>query len=143
MLTKDFILAGKAIFTVESRTGEYATFQVSHKEANGQWPETWFVALLTGPNNEDDYTYMGMLDQAGVERGFGVRLTKKSPYGADSKPVRVASWALQQIWKGNPLPEGYKIHHEGRCCRCGRTLTVPESIRTGIGPECARKMTAA
>jgi hypothetical protein len=26
--------------------------------------------------------------------------------------------------------------HEGRCGRCGRRLTVPDSIASGYGPEC-------
>ena len=33
---------------------------------------------------------------------------------------------------------GFEIMHEGRCCRCNRTLTHPDSIKTGIGPECAK-----
>ena len=28
--------------------------------------------------------------------------------------------------------------HSGCCGRCGRKLTVPESIDTGLGPVCAR-----
>lgn len=31
----------------------------------------------------------------------------------------------------------------GRCGRCGRRLTDPESIRRGIGPECAALVRAA
>jgi hypothetical protein len=44
------------------------------------------------------------------------------------------------VWKNQELPGGYKIHHEGRCGKCGRLLTVPESVETGIGPECAKRM---
>jgi hypothetical protein len=29
--------------------------------------------------------------------------------------------------------------NEGRCCRCGRELTVPASIHAGMGPDCAEK----
>jgi hypothetical protein len=31
-------------------------------------------------------------------------------------------------------------HHEGKCGRCGRLLTVPSSIESGIGPECSKIM---
>ena len=31
-----------------------------------------------------------------------------------------------------------EVWHEGRCGRCNRALTVPESIASGIGPECAK-----
>lgn len=30
-------------------------------------------------------------------------------------------------------------HEFGECCMCGRELTNPESIKTGIGPVCARR----
>jgi hypothetical protein len=30
-----------------------------------------------------------------------------------------------------------EFHHCGFCCRCGRTLTDPASIESGIGPICA------
>jgi hypothetical protein len=49
----------------------------------------------------------------------------------------VIRWAVKAVAKGS-LPEGYKIQHEGKCCRCGRTLTTPESIERGIGPECVK-----
>jgi hypothetical protein len=28
------------------------------------------------------------------------------------------------------------FYHRGTCARCGRTLTVPESLVNGFGPEC-------
>ena len=34
------------------------------------------------------------------------------------------------------VPDNLRVYHEGKCCRCGRTLTTPESIKKGIGPEC-------
>jgi len=33
--------------------------------------------------------------------------------------------------------KGYTILGEGRCVRCNRLLTTPESIKSGIGPICA------
>lgn len=47
--------------------------------------------------------------------------------------------AVNRIAK-NPKEAGmaYAIH-EGRCCRCGRELTVPASIHAGMGPDCAEK----
>lgn len=138
MITKEFVLAGRAVFTVENASGEYYTFRVGHKEANGQWPETWFLSLLTGRDNENDYTYLGILTPSGE-----IKLTRKSPFQADAKPIKVASWAIRQVWSQNQLPEGYKIRHEGKCCRCGRTLSTPESLNSGWGPECRKKINAA
>lgn len=33
--------------------------------------------------------------------------------------------------------KGFTIMGEGRCIRCNRLLTEPNSIKTGIGPVCA------
>ena len=30
------------------------------------------------------------------------------------------------------------IQHIGKCCKCGRPLTDPESIKLGVGPICAK-----
>jgi len=52
---------------------------------------------------------------------------------------------LKLVWENNTQPlidKGFALHHEGKCGRCGRKLTVPLSIETGIGPECASKMAA-
>ena len=38
------------------------------------------------------------------------------------------------------LGDGYTLLLEGRCVRCNRKLTHPESIRLGIGPECRTKV---
>jgi len=94
----------------------------------------FFGALLTGSDNEHNYTYMGLVN------GEAVRVTKASKYAQDSKPVAVLAWALAVVNGKRNLPEGYAIRHEGRCGRCGRTLTVPESIDSGLGPECAGRV---
>jgi hypothetical protein len=49
--------------------------------------------------------------------------------------VKTFKTLLESIAKG-ALPSGWEFRHEGRCGRCGRTLTVPESIDSGFGPEC-------
>ena len=134
MLTRNFITAGHAIFTVESKTGQWYTYRVTHSEGSEQFPPAWFVSVLTGPENTSDYTYLGMLD---AETG-AVKLTRKSRYSEDALPVKVVRWALGVLWRNEGLPEGYKVHHCGRCGRCGRALTVPSSVESGFGPECVK-----
>jgi hypothetical protein len=135
---REFILGGKAIFTVSNPTGERYTFRVNRKDAepgSRYTDPTFFVKLLTGPENSTDYTYLGLLTPAG-----DVKLTKASRYTDETKPVRVIRWALRLVFQGASLPAGYAIHHEGRCGRCGRLLTVPESVDSGFGPECAGRI---
>ncbi len=134
MISTEFVMAGKSIFTVENNNGKRYTFKVTYSPANGNFKPTWFISYLTGPDNENSYTYIGIVGTDG-----SIRLTSKSP-PSESLPVAVARWTLDVIWGKKTMPISYKIQHAGRCGRCGRTLTVPESIESGIGPECSRQM---
>lgn len=147
MLTKEFMTAGRAVFTIEVPavfemqygTKPHYTFKVQFKKGNDEWPDTYFVKLLTGPDNTKDFTYFGMLNADTGE----VRITAKSPYKDDSIVVQLVRRVMQRVWE-NSLEgmekAGFQLHHEGRCGRCGRVLTVPESVKTGIGPECAGRI---
>jgi hypothetical protein len=135
MLSKDFILGGRAVCTVVSPKGPRYTYKIKRRVFPDQSART-FAYLLTGPDNTRDFTYMGMVD----ERDLRVFPTKKSKYTPASTPLRVLNWALQHVKAAHPFPAGYELHHEGRCGCCGRALTVPESIERGIGPECFSRL---
>ncbi len=135
---QDFILAGAAIFTLVGSSTRF-TFRVTRKdpEAGSRYTQpTYFVGLLTGSNNDTDYSYLGLLDPV---TGY-VRLTKNSRMKLDAPAVKAIQWALPKVWARTPMPPAFAIMHEGRCGRCGRTLTVPESIISGFGPDCAKTM---
>jgi hypothetical protein len=129
---KAYTLAGNATLTLTSqRTGARYTFKVSR--AKSDHADYWFVGLLTGPDNYADYQYMGIVQDGRFN------LTRKSKYTADAVPVK----AFQYFWKhvaNEAMPPHMEIRHEGKCGRCGRKLTVPESIDRGIGPECFGRM---
>jgi hypothetical protein len=135
-LSREFVTAGRAIFTIQNPTGEYYTYRVNTPKDAPAGAGPYFVSLLTGSDNENDYTYIGMLDKA----SGNVRLTKASKYQDDTKPVKVIRWALANVWNERVWPDGYSMRHEGRCGVCGRTLTTPESLDFGIGPECRKNM---
>jgi|PlaIllAssembly_1097288.scaffolds.fasta_scaffold275451_2 hypothetical protein len=167
-ITKQFVLGGKAIFTVHNPGGQHYTFMVQaanfDDDAEGT-PDRFFCYLLTGPDNTGDYTYLGMLDVSTGEtfatkkstwkdalakwrRLFQARQfdAAKQAEQAIPLPVRVLRWALMKIvWPGQSVPEGYGINGEGRCGRCGKPLTRPEGIdpqgfRFGFGPTCWAKV---
>jgi len=133
---KDYILAGKAVFTVQNtETGGRFTFQVvKAKPYAGQSPDQapWFVKVLTGPDNTW-FSYLGVIwgnKNTGTYRhGRKSRILKSAP---SSKAFR---WLWHAVNNGG-LPNKVKLYHEGKCGRCGRRLTVPKSIITGFGPEC-------
>lgn len=148
-LDKNFFMGGNATFTVENGKGTHYTFKIRQpKKQNPRFagPAPHFASLLTGPDNENSYTYLGMVSESKPTpdtTGFAVRLTKASKYAEDSVPVKVLRWVLNLVATGGNLPEGYQVHHEGKCGCCGRTLTVPESIKRGIGPECWSRLAGA
>lgn len=144
-ITKTFVLAGDAIFTIElpgelaAKHAPHYTFRVQHVEKNDRYPESYFVKMLTGPDNTSDYSYIGKLDPHTSE----VRTTAKSFLPQNAFPVALLNRLLARIWTDDHdayMRHGFKTHHEGRCCRCGRPLTTPESCERGIGPECYKIM---
>ncbi len=129
----NFLIGGKAIFTVFNPQGVRYTYKVTKsKKVEGMY----FIWLLTGPNNEHDYTYFG----AYFPNRYEVLMTCKSKFKDDSLPVKVIRFAIRVLIGLQSLPIGYGIIHEGKCCRCAKPLTTPESIRLGIGPNCREKL---
>ncbi len=129
-LTKNFFLGGRATFTVQNNKGEHYTFKVSQRAES-----PFFVSLMTGPDNENSFSYMGLLHP---DNGW-VKLTHNSKVTEDTISLAVVRWALKKVWSNGDLPEGYNIRHAGKCGCCGRKLTTPDSLDRGIGPECMKR----
>lgn len=141
---RTFILAGNATITlVSEKTGKRYTFKVvrARNARNGSRP--WFVSVLYGPDNTGDFTHIGTIFQSTTDND--VRMvprfwTKRG--GSQTDPRFAAFRFLLGCLDAGRIAAALQVWHEGRCGRCGRTLTVPESIEAGIGPECAEKMAA-
>ncbi len=145
MITKQFVTAGRATFTLDipehfvplhDECKLHYTYRVTSKK-DDQRGFIYFVSLLTGPNNTRDYTYMGLLNPANGR----VKLTAKSKVTDKSWSLRLLRRALACVWadQGEDITKhGFELMHEGRCGRCGRPLTRPESIEIGLGPVCIK-----
>lgn len=132
-LARDFALAGNARLTLVSvKTGVRFTFRVACKrDEEGKISSPHFVSLLTGADNNSDYSFLGTIfDQKDYRHG------RKSRVAPEAPSAKGWAWAWTFLAKGE-LPPACEVWHEGRCGRCGRALTDPESIRTGLGPICA------
>lgn len=146
MISKTFLTAGRAVFTLEvpanfadaHGTAAHYTFKVKFKKGTNGYRDTFFVSLLTGPNNTEDFTYIGILTESG-----DFRTTAKSAVKADSMVAQLFGRVARRVFDGTAEvieAAGFKLHHEGSCGRCGRVLTVPGSVESGLGPECVKKM---
>jgi hypothetical protein len=126
---KKFLLGGNATFTVRSlKTGTRFTFKVV--QPRDTTPH--FVSVMTGPDNESSYTYLGTIFNAS-----SYRHGKRSTIEETDKRAVAATWVCTKVLAGEQL-KNLEVWHEGRCGRCGRKLTVPESIESGFGPECIK-----
>lgn len=138
----NFFTGGKAVFTVDNgRVGNEHrryTFKIVKKElprGEGR-QQMYFAYILTGPDNMGDYTYLGVVDPFKLT----CRPSRKSKFERGSEPFVAINWAMRMVAEGRQAPGDSLIIHEGRCARCGRRLTVPESVKSGFGPECASRL---
>jgi Family of unknown function (DUF6011) len=122
-----FILGGNATFTLHNTLkGTHLTYKVRICEDDNN---LFFVSVLTGPDNWINYKFIGSI------RGEKFYFSKKSKISPDSPSVVAFTWFWSNLHR---LPPALKVLHEGKCGRCGRKLTVPESIESGFGPECIK-----
>ena len=126
-----FIWGGNAYFTLVSPTGTRFTYRV-YVPKKMQGKGIYWVKVLTGPQNTSDYTYIGSVSQT---NGYKF---KAEHIGPEATSVKAIGWMFGKLLKHEGLG-AVQFWHEGRCGRCGRKLTVPESIQNGVGPECAKK----
>lgn len=139
-----FMLSGNATLTFKGQTKSY-TYKVTksdeptdEQKAKG-WSQAWFVALLTGSDNENNYTYMGIIR---TDRRTGVLAfytAGRTRYNMQSPNVVAFTWAFNIMLQGR-MPVGLEVWHEGKCGRCGRKLTDADSIKNGFGPVCVDLM---
>lgn len=129
-----FALAGNATLTlVSEKTGTRYTFRIRKpKAAEANCP--YFVSVMYGPDNETQYTYLGC-----IFPNQSYRHGRKSSLPEGDVRERAFLWFWNALFR-NTVPAQMEVWHEGRCCRCNRKLTVPESIAAGIGPECAGRV---
>jgi hypothetical protein len=126
---REFTLAGHAMLTLVSvRTGARFTYRVMKGDADNA---PHFVSVLIGPRNTRDYQFLGT-----IFGGTNYRHGHKSRITVDAASAKAFAWVWARLVR-DELPTDVEIWHEGRCGKCGRPLTVPESIASGIGPICA------
>lgn len=128
---RQYLLSGDATATfVSRRTGERFTYRVVKGVDRPSSVAPHFVSVLTGPENTSNYTYLGTIFADGFYR-HGL----KSRIAPDAPSAVAFAWAWRHL--DGDKSEELQVYHLGKCGRCGRALTTPESIERGLGPVCA------
>lgn len=117
-------------YTIAFENGSHKTLRVrTQDESSDFMPGLPVLQHLTGSDNDSDYTSFGHVDARGE-----VRIWKKHQ---DNVSLREAMLVLV----GDPKAASQAYALETSCCGvCGRTLSTPESIARGIGPDCADRL---
>jgi len=132
-----FAKGGNAIITVVSmRSGSRMTYRVAKLD------RIFAIKVLSGPDNSDPklYQYIGKAYLDRQDRF--VHGGPKARAGVDAPSVQLFTWFWRNLHAAlrgtsNTLDQ-CEVWHEGRCGKCGHRLTVPESLATGLGPECSK-----
>jgi hypothetical protein len=125
-----YLLAGRSIVTIVGKRSRF-TFKI---KSAPKAPGKLWVSVLSGAENADDksYRFLGTIINDSTEYKPFFRHSPKSPVGIDAPSVQAFVWAFKNAEDPRVL-----FYHSGKCGRCGRRLTTPESITTGLGPVCA------
>jgi len=125
-----FIQAGNSTFTLQStKLDTRYTYNIKQDK---KCLQRFYVKVMYGNDNEKDYRFLGWF----YEDNLTLRYSDKScAKFCDSCFVMLKKF-LEILCNCKELPATCKFYPSGKCGRCGRKLTTPESIERGVGPEC-------
>ena len=135
----DYVLAGRGKFTIVSvQSGTRFTYMIQSPRGEartdkppqqGRHPiPPLFVKVLT--QGSEDYVFIGFI------RASQFKHSTKAKVSEDAPSFKAFNWLYQMLLRGKLPTDKIEFWHEGRCGKCGRVLTVPESIERGLGPVC-------
>ena len=120
-----FFLAGRALFTLRSKeTDNRFTYKIRR---NRKERDLFFIMIRVGHEYRCIATYKEL---------HGLRIVQKNQTPEVEVGTRAIIYTMSKVLRNNPDPR-VEVWHEGRCGKCGRVLTVPESLSDGLGPECS------
>lgn len=135
------LTAGKAEFSLQNEESKkHFTYVLvkaksdSGVKQNQEGKQVYFVKVC---RDYMEFQYAGVLiiEQEQGAKYFRGRKGKINP---DAESIKGLLWLINKLLRGQEIPEVMQVYHFGKCCRCGRTLTDPESVKLGVGPECIK-----
>jgi len=123
----------------ESRLAEFR-FVEAATEADDEWLINFCKSMLRYQANGWDLSEKQVKS---LVKNLRRNRIKVSAVSEDDPKAKGFAWVWKRLQARHPFPPSVQFWHEGRCGRCGRLLSNPDSIQRGLGPECAGLMAAA
>lgn len=149
---KDFILGGKAEFTIFQEPNIQAKYCVKRSDSrlgdtgNFGGCNIWFVSAELKEGQEvstdtfvssSNLVYQGYLKREYGSRDVIFQIGRKGLPDYNERSIKALLWVLSH---SENIPSKVHIYHHGRCSACGRKLTDAMSLRCGLGPTCRKKI---
>lgn len=134
-----FLLGGRcACVIMNENTGNRFEYYINkpkneNPKFNKDGFKTYFISIRIGKSLE----YAGHMSVNIEEGKMKYFQGRKGAVSGDNQAVKALMYVMTHT---NCMPECVKVMHLGKCGRCGRKLTDPESIQRGLGPTCASKI---
>jgi len=134
---RTFIFQGKALFTLKNIEKDTTiSFRIQSPKRKRGTPEdlTEFDIYVRGEYAYGRTGYIGRLNRK-------TKTLRSSGYAPkDHIGIQTINWLIEHWDTLEKFEDDGKLamYHQGVCCKCGMTLTVPESIENGIGPQCKK-----
>lgn len=131
----EFMLAGKAEFILHStKTNDDFKFELTKKESREDKDKfIYFLNVLNGYEK----TYAGVVWFDNKTQEFKFSQGKKGNISPTEISIRSLMFVLNKLLR-KEIVQYLDVFHVGKCGKCGKKLTTPESILTGLGPVCAK-----
>lgn len=143
-----FMLAGCSEFImISGKTGKRLHYRLDKKEAQNtkndkdqtnKTSEQKFIYWLNVGINNGTLSYAGVLYFDSNDHRFKFGKGARGTLTPDDIRVKSILYVLNNF-VNQKYDINVKIMHIGKCGKCGKKLTDPESIMIGLGPVCAKQ----
>lgn len=137
-----FMTAGKAEFVLHStKTNQDFKFSLTRQESRDQGKESennekkyiYFLNYLHG----HEKTYAGVVWFKQDTGEFMFSTGKNGQMSPKDLEIRSLIFVMNKLYREETV-QYLDVFHVGKCGKCGKKLTTPESILTGLGPTCSK-----
>ena len=144
-----------ATFTlINNKDQTHVTFRTRREETkwtspDGKVKRTYtniFVDVMDGTDNTKHFRTIGTLSEKGFFKAYNIKFGRKGMASKEEVITRqnIFTWFNKRRWQATEakhkvaFPSTFIFKTSGRCARCNRKLTNPDSLAIFLGPECAK-----